>query len=213
MITVRAFSVGLMGTNTYLVTDTDTNEVAVIDPGFDDVHLTSTLDEYDVEKVRYVLLTHGHFDHIGAAKYYAEKYDAKIVISSLDSDFLTDPSLNLSSHFGLLLEPFSADITLSDGDLLTLGSTTFKFIHTPGHTRGSGCFVFEDDRIIFSGDTLFFCSMGRTDFPTSNPLDMFISLCHLRDLEGDYKVFPGHDRSTTLSYERANNPYFQHQGI
>ena len=209
MISVREFSVGLMGTNAYIVTDNETQEVAVIDPGFDDAHLTSALDEYDADKIRYILLTHGHFDHIGAAKQYAEKYNAKIVISDLDSEFLFEPALNLCGAFGLSLKPFTADIRLYDEDVLELGETEFSFIHTPGHTRGSGCYVFEDDKVIFSGDTLFLASMGRTDFPTGDANDMIESLHILRDLEGDYKVYPGHDQSTTLSYERVNNPYMK----
>ena len=207
MITVRAFSVGLMGTNSYLVTDASTNEALVIDPGFEDAHLTSALDEFDEGKIRYILLTHGHFDHIGAAKFYADKYNAKIVVSDLDSDFLYEPALNLCGAFGLSLKPFAADIRLYDEDVLKLGETEFCFLHTPGHTKGSGCFVFNEDKVIFSGDTLFFTSMGRTDFPTGDPDAMIKSLHLLRDLEGDFKVYPGHDRSTTLSYERQHNPY------
>ena len=209
MITVRAFSVGLMGTNAYIVTDTETNEAAVIDPGFDDAHLTSALDEYDEGKVRYILLTHGHFDHIGAAELYAKKYNAQIVISEEDSEFLSEPSLNLAGEFNLSLEPFKADIILSDGDVLKLGNTEFSFILTPGHTKGSGCFVFSDDNVIFSGDTLFLSSIGRTDFPTGNTGEMLKSLRKLRNLEGDYTVYPGHDSSTKLSYEREKNPYLR----
>ena len=209
MIEIKTFPVGFMGTNAYLVQDSATKEAAVIDPGFADDDLTKALDEIPEGKLRYVLLTHGHFDHIGGAEFYAKRYGAKIVISCGDAEFLSDKSLNLCGLVSMDLAPFCADIEISQGDKLTLGETEFYFLLTPGHTRGSGCFVFEADRVIFSGDTLFYGSMGRTDFPTSNPLQMVASLHTLRDLEGDYKVYPGHDISTTLSLERSQNPYLR----
>ena len=208
MIDVKSFPVGYMGTNAYVITDKDTGDVALVDPGSTDSALSEYIDSVS-DNIKYILLTHGHFDHIGGAGEYADKHDAKIVISSLEEDFLTDNNLNLSCMFFRPLDPIKADITLNDGDILTLGNTAFKFIHTPGHTKGSGCFVFEADRAIFSGDTLFFSSMGRTDFPTGDPLTMLTSLRRLRDLEGDYKVYPGHDRTTTLSRERDSNPYLR----
>ena len=210
MITVKKYQVGIMSTNAYVITDAATGEVAVIDPGFEDSRLTQHLDEAGSEKVKYILLTHGHFDHIGHAAEYARRYNADIVISNEEKDFLQDENLNLSCMFHTgALAPFEADLYLCDDDVITLGDCKLKFILTPGHTKGSGCFVCESDRLIFSGDTLFYCSMGRTDFPTGSPRLMSESLSRLRALEGDYKVYPGHDRSTTLSFERANNPYMR----
>lgn len=208
MIDVKNFQVGLMGTNAYVITDEETSEVALVDPGCTDSALTEYLDSVS-DRIKYILLTHGHFDHIGGALEYAKKYNAKIVISSLEEDFLSDNDLNLSALFSRPLAPVKADVLLKDREVLMLGNTSFSFLHTPGHTKGSGCFVFEDDRAIFSGDTLFFSSMGRTDFPTGDPLTMMSSLRKLRDLEGDFKVYPGHDRITILSREREENPYLR----
>lgn len=209
MIDVKRFAVGIMGTNCYVVRDNATDCTAVIDPGDRSDALIKVLDSIGKDKVQYILLTHGHFDHIAFAEELSCKYDAKIVISALDEPFLSDSSLNLSGSFSAPIPPFYADIKLSDGDTLSLGDSTLRFILTPGHTQGSGCYIFEDDKVIFSGDTLFCGSMGRVDFPTGNVLDMQRSLHRLRDLKGDFKVYPGHDRDTTLDYEREYNMYLR----
>lgn len=210
MICVKTFSVGMMATNAYVITDKSTGYTAVIDPGAKDNRLTDYLDGVGEEKIKFIMLTHGHFDHLGFALECARRYSAHIVVSKEEADFLTDENLNLSCMFHTMsIEPFKADLYLMDMDVIKLGETEIKFLLTPGHTKGSGCFVCEDDRLIFSGDTLFYCSMGRTDFPTGSLSQMKSSLHRLRDLEGDYKVYPGHDIETTLSFERENNPYMR----
>lgn len=209
MINVRTFTLGIMSTNTYVITDKTTGESALVDPACKDDALTEYLLSLGKDKIRYILLTHGHFDHIAGAGFYADMFSAKIVISLAEEPFLHDNNLNLSALFGnSQLACCNADITLKGGDKLMLGDSEFQFMLTPGHTAGSGCFVFAEDRIIFSGDTLFCRSMGRVDFPTGNPSQMITSLHRLRDMQGDYKVYPGHDRPTTLSDERKLNPYF-----
>ncbi len=209
MINVRTFTLGMMSTNTYVITDKTTGESALVDPACKDDALTEYLLGLGKDKIRYILLTHGHFDHIAGAGFYADMFSAKIVISLAEEPFLHDNNLNLSALFGnSQLACCNADITLKGGDKLMLGDSEFQFMLTPGHTAGSGCFVFAEDRIIFSGDTLFCRSMGRVDFPTGNPSQMITSLHRLRDMQGDYKVYPGHDRPTTLSDERKLNPYF-----
>ncbi len=207
MIDVKVFPVGALGTNAYVITDKETGKAAVIDPGFADKKLTAALDEIGEDNLEYILLTHGHFDHIGAVAEYEQKYGPQIVISALDAPFLSDNSLNLSCKLYRGLTSVCADVTLNDNDVLTLGNTKLRFILTPGHTQGSGCFISEEDRIIFSGDTLFYRSVGRSDFVTSNPDDLLKSLKRLADLQGDYRVLPGHDMETTLSDERVYNPY------
>lgn len=209
MINVRTFTLGIMSTNTYVITDKTTGESALVDPACKDDALTEYLLSLGKDKIRYILLTHGHFDHIAGAAFYADMFSAKIVISLAEEPFLHDNNLNLSAFFGnSQLACCNADIALKGGDKLMLGESEFQFMLTPGHTAGSGCFVFDEDRVIFSGDTLFCRSMGRVDFPTGNPSQMITSLHRLRDMQGDYKVYPGHDRPTTLSDERKLNPYF-----
>lgn len=210
MIDVMMFPTGVLGTNTYVIKDKETDFIAIVDPGCEDRALTNYLDSIPKIKVRYILLTHGHFDHIGAAEFYKNRYEAKIIISSEDGDFLKDPDLNLSGMFVKPLEPFSADMYILDGDVLGLGRSKFSFMLTPGHTRGSGCFVFEEDGVIFSGDTLFFSSIGRTDFPTSDPVQMQNSLKKLASFTKDYTVYPGHNQITTLNREKENNPYLKY---
>ncbi len=209
MIEVKTFRVGMLGTNAYIITDSASGETALVDPGCKSRDLTSALDIIGEENIKYILLTHGHFDHIGAVGFYAERYKAQVAISKEDSPFLSDNNLNASSLLPTAqMNPVYADIFLSEGDTLSLGQTEFKFIRTPGHTLGSGCFVFEDDKVIFTGDTLFFCSMGRTDLPTGDSMQMEKSLQRLSRIKGNFTVYPGHDRSTTLDFERENNPYF-----
>ncbi|MBQ4569358.1 MAG: MBL fold metallo-hydrolase [Ruminococcus sp.] len=207
MIDVKVFKVGVLATNSYLITDSETGKAAVIDPGFADKRLTAALEELEDGALEYILLTHGHFDHIGAVSEYAARFGAKVVISALDAPFLSDNSLNLSGRLFRGIEPMQADVTLNDNDTVSLGSTTLRFILTPGHTCGSGCYVSEEDRIIFSGDTLFYRSVGRTDFATSDPEAMLSSLHKLMSLQGDYRVLPGHDIETSISEERMYNPY------
>ena len=208
MITIETFIVGHIATNCYIITDTATNRRAVVDPGYKSAELTNRIKELGTDTFDYILLTHGHFDHIWFASGIRELTGAKIVISEDDAPFLTDGSLNLSANFGLRnISDLTADVTLKDGDHLMLGNTCIKFIRTPGHTIGSGCYVSFEDKIVFSGDTLFKLSMGRTDFVTGTEAEIMKSLNRLASLEGDFDVLPGHGDKTTLDYERKNNPY------
>lgn len=208
MINIETFVVGHISTNCYIITDTETNRRALVDPGYKSAELLNRIKEQGADTFDYILLTHGHFDHIWFAGEISGLTGAKIVISADDAPFLADGTLNLSANFGFRNIPeISADITLKDGDSLKLSNTDFKFLSTPGHTIGSGCYVFFEDKVIFSGDTLFKLSMGRTDFVTGNETDILRSLKRLASLEGDFDVYPGHGDKTTLDYERKNNPY------
>ena len=137
-------------------------------------------------------------------KQLAEKFDAKIVTGEKNNEFLSNPTLNLTEKHRLSLKPFSADILLKDGDNFMLGNTEIKYITTPGHTSGCGSYIFDDT--IISGDTLFCESYGRTDFPTGDDAEMAKSIRKLKNLEGDYRVIPGHGPTTTLDHERKYNP-------
>lgn len=199
---------GNLATNTYIVENSNSSECLVIDPALADKKLVEALVG---KNVKYVLLTHGHFDHIGGAKRLREMTGAKIVIHSEDAPMLSDGKLSLYSiqYPGKGTSPFAADILVNDGEELPFGDTKIKVMHTPGHTRGGVCYIFEDDRLIFSGDTLFHLSAGRTDFPGGNPREELHSLAKIASLEGDYKVYPGHESATTLDFERENNRYMK----
>lgn len=208
MINVETFFVGHLATNCYIITDVNTSRRAIVDPGYKSAELVNRINELGADTFDSIFLTHGHFDHIWFAEEVKALTGAKVVISAKDAPFLSDGMLNLSAIFGFRSFPvISADLTLQDGDTFKLGETEFTFMNTPGHTIGSGCYISFADNIIFSGDTLFKLSMGRTDFSTGSEIDMQNSLKRLAKLQGNFTVYPGHGDATTLDYERKNNPY------
>ena len=129
------------------------------------------------------------------------------VISAEDAPMLTSSRKSLAAFSFLSQTPAQADILVQDGDTVTLGNTVFTVLATPGHTPGGVCYITE--HCIFSGDTLFFCSCGRTDFPGGSSREIMDSLQKLAALPGDYTVYPGHDRFSTLNFERQHNPYMK----
>ena len=167
MIDIKTFNVTFLCTNCYLLTDAKTGKMAVVDPGGASDKLIQTIKESG-NKLEYVLLTHGHYDHIGFAKEIADMFSAKIVCGKNTEKFLSDNFLNHSMFHDDIdnIAPFSADILLEDNDTFTLGKSEITYLTTPGHTDGCGCYLF--DRAIISGDTLFCESYGRTDLPTGS---------------------------------------------
>ncbi|MCI6007538.1 MBL fold metallo-hydrolase [Oscillospiraceae bacterium LCP25S3_E10] len=205
MITVQSVPVGALQVNCYMLKDSNTGFIAVVDPG-DNCTALEKLVEHEKENIKYILLTHGHFDHIGYAQALKEQTNAKLVISKADEPLLSDNNLNLSmAFFGTGVPKTVADITLEDNDTLMLGDSKVTFISTPGHTKGSGCYIIDNN--IFTGDTLMKLSMGRTDFPTGSDDDMKASLKRLAALQENYNVYPGHGDYSTLNYEKSCNPY------
>lgn len=205
MIKTDIFKVGHLATNCYLITDIDTGKMAVVDPGDKSDKLINKINS-EKGNLEYVLLTHGHYDHIGFAKQLADMFSAKIVIGREEADFLQQGMLNLYHFHPELkkIEPFYADILLNDEDEFTLGNSNIRYIHTPGHTKGGGCYIIDND--IYSGDTVFCESYGRTDLPTGNNTQMANSLKKIKDLQGDFNIYPGHGSSSTLEHERKYNP-------
>lgn len=206
MIKITCFVIGVIGTNCYLIEDEATGKLAVIDPADYCNQLYEAIDESG-GKLEYVLLTHGHYDHIGGVAELCKRYQPTVCASEKELPVIKEPSYNLSKNHGINIKPFEVDKALSDDEVFMLGETEFRFILTPGHTMGSGCYIADD--CIFSGDTLFCTSVGRTDFPTSSMRDMMRSVTRLKNLEGDYNVYPGHDVFTTLDRERKYNPFMQ----
>lgn len=199
---IKILEMGYIGTNCYVVSDEQKN-CAIIDCDGDTTALYSYIDQNDLNPT-HILLTHGHFDHIGAVEEVQEKYGCLVCACEKEIPLLASPELNASnmSHRPLSLTP---DVTVKEGDSITVGDLEFKIMETPGHTEGSICFVIANT--IFSGDTLFLGSCGRVDFPTGDAKTMMDSLKRLKNLEGDYVVYPGHGPSTTLEYERKTNPF------
>ncbi len=206
MLKIERYSVSPLKTNCYLIIDDKTQKFAIIDPGGWSEKLDRRVYEMGYEKLVYIILTHGHFDHIKLAKELQEKSKAKIVIFKNENEFLSNSNLNLSSQFLCKdLKPFSADVLLSDGESIYLGDSKIELMHTPGHTLGSSCFISEN--LIFSGDTIMKETVGRTDLVTGSYLDMKNSLKKIASLKGDYIIYPGHGEITTLNHEKVYNKY------
>ena len=162
--------------------------------------------EKNSEKIRGILLTHGHHDHILGLHPLQTRFGGKIVMHESEEAFLADDSLSLRmSAFDNLPRVCRADILVKDGDVLPFGDSNIRVLHTPGHTRGSVCYLLDD--ILFSGDTVFYESVGRTDLPTGSKQQLLASIKRIGQLKGEWKILPGHGPSTTLSHEQKYNPY------
>lgn len=186
-----------MWENCYLLEDEET--AVLIDPGF-----PAPLPAETEKKLKAILFTHGHFDHVLYGQELKKRLGVPLYIHEKDAPFLTDPALSLSAGNGE-----AADVLLKDGDTVRIGTLSFQVIHTPGHTAGSCCFLCGD--CLFTGDTLFRGSMGRTDLPTGDPEQMRASLQKLSALPDGLKVYPGHEQITDMAFEKAHNPYLKGQ--
>jgi len=194
-----------MGANCYLVSCEKTKKAAVIDPGSGSQMLSKWIKEHDVEITR-IILTHGHYDHIGAVEDLRREFQAKVAIHQDDAEMLNNSRKNLASFMGWDFTIPPADILLEDNQVIEIGEKKLQVLHTPGHSPGSICLLLEDGLI--SGDTLFEGSVGRTDFPGGDMRKLLKSIHQkLMVLNDNTKVYPGHEGSTTIGRERMSNPY------
>ena len=192
--------VGPMQVNCYIVASSKSKRALVIDPGADFEKISKTIKDKGLV-VDKVVITHGHYDHIGALR----QFNLPIHIHSSDAEFLNDPQKNLSSFFGINDE-LDLDLQiLEDADTITVDDLTFEVIHTPGHTPGGICLHIDD--LLFSGDTLFAGGVGRTDLPDASDEQLMESLQKLFLLEDEVRVFPGHGPSSTIGVEKKTNPF------
>ena len=200
---LRCLSTGMFDSNTYILGDN--GEGAVIDAGASADEICSAIGELNLT-IKYIILTHGHIDHICSTDELRDATGAEVLIHEDDAIFLSKPEYNLSSLVGRV-KPFkSADVLLKDTDILKLGNLDLKIIHTPGHTPGSICV--KSGNIIFTGDTLFKMSIGRVDLPKGSYTGIMDSLNgRLMRLDDDTAVYPGHGEDTTIGFERKFNPY------
>ena len=198
---------GPLGVNTYLVVDEDTNEGFIVDPGGYNPKLTKKVNDEGIE-IKYIVLTHGHADHISGVNEHLDDFpDAKVVVNTNEKPMLEDPRANQSLMFGSP-QTVSGDIFVNDGDELEVGNLKLKFIFTPGHTPGGMCIYVESENVLFSGDTLFRQSIGRTDFPGGSFKDLADAVhTKLFILPDETVVLPGHMGQTSIGFEKGNNPF------
>ena len=190
-------------TNCYIVQDEISKETMVIDPGAEPDKIIEMLDVLSA-KVKYIYLTHCHGDHIGAVNDVKEKKGGKILIHRYDAEGLYNDSISLCSDIGM--EPpkeLEADSRVDDGDLIHVGNLEFRIIHTPGHTKGGSSIYCEKENLLFSGDTIFRGTWGRTDLPTGSFTDIIDSIMNkILILPDDTIIYPGHGKSTKIKEEK-----------
>ena len=196
MLNIRTLPLGAYQTNCYLVWGEDSPSCVVIDPGYNPEIVLAEAKLLGKE-IAAILLTHGHFDHEGGVKGIA--MDAECPVYLCEMDLSMPPQMTAG--------PLYYTNTYGEGDFVEVAGLSFKVLHTPGHTPGSVCLACEN--ALFSGDTLFWGSCGRTDLPGGNWATIQKSLKRLADLPGDYDVYPGHGDATKLSFERNFNPYLR----
>ncbi len=194
---------GMFSSNCYIIGDK--GEGAVIDPGVECGEIMAAVAELGLN-IKYIILTHVHIDHVCHMDELREKTGASVAAHADDAVYLSNPRLNGSALFGLAKAFGDADITVKDGDILKVGEMELQIIHTPGHSAGGICIKAENR--LFSGDTLFRMSIGRTDLGNGDYDELINSIkTKLMVLEDEVEVYPGHGTATTIGYERANNPY------
>lgn len=204
---LKQLIVGSLGTNCYLMLNSDTKEIIAVDPGGSPMKIQQTIEEMD-GKLKTILLTHGHFDHILAIPELLDAYeDVKVYACAAEEDLLASPAKNCTSMIGrsCIIEP---DVVVRDGDKLDLAGIQIEVIATPGHTKGSCCYYLPEEKILLSGDTMFAESVGRTDLPTGNMGELVRSIRRLIEmLPGETIVYPGHAHSTSIEHEKRYNPF------
>lgn len=221
MIRIENIVLGMCATNCYAVfdggaktpggyvDDGQLKEAVIIDPAADAACIEAMIARYKLRPVA-VLLTHGHFDHLSAADAVRRRYGIKVYAGNEERSVMNSSSSNLSLPFTGEGMTFEADEYFKPGEELDFAGFRIGTIPVPGHTIGSVCYYFEEQKVLFSGDTLFAGSVGRSDFPTGNAGQLIRAIkSGLMSLPDDVKVYPGHGESTTIGCERVNNPFIQ----
>jgi hydroxyacylglutathione hydrolase len=202
---IKALTVGPLETNCYILGDERSREAVVIDPGGDFENIEKQVRDLKL-RVKYIVLTHGHFDHIGALADLKKATGAEVLIHAADAKMLS--SVGQAQPFFLEsgAQPCPADRTVKEGDKLQLGAGVIEVLHTPGHTPGGVSLL--TDKMIFTGDTLFSGSVGRADLPGSSYKTLMDSIrTKLMTKGDDYVIYPGHGPASTIGDERRENPF------
>lgn len=197
---------GPVYTNCYFLKNKATDELVIIDPADCPEKIEQKVSQMNGKPVA-VLLTHGHFDHIMAAQAVKEKYNIPIYACRQEEEMLREPSVNMTAHYGRDCS-ITPDRFLDDLDVFEVAGFSIQMIHTPGHTKGSCCYYLKDEDVLFSGDTVFCGSVGRTDFPGGSSSALVTSVRRLlKELPAETEVYPGHENDTSIEQERCWNPY------
>ena len=202
---LKQFVLGALENNNYLLIDEDSKEAVLFDCTQDSIAIEDTLKEYGAQ-LKYILLTHGHFDHILGINDFKSKHDCKVLVHE-DDKILMDSIKEFAANFGLPpADVQKVDGYLTENDIIKIGEHEIKVIHTPGHTKGGVCYLVEDK--LFSGDTLFYESVGRTDLPGGSFDELKSNIEQkLFTLDENIKVYPGHGWTSTIGHEKINNRF------
>ena len=205
-IEIKSMTLGMVATNCYLIINKETKEALLIDPADNALRISNVIEENGCT-LKAILLTHGHFDHIMALNDLKKRYNVPVYAHEEEEDVLKQSSLNLSGSIGQIYTT-QADVYVKDGEHLKLAGLDVIVLYTPGHTKGGVCYYFPEEKVLMSGDTLFHCSIGRTDFPTGSMSQLVRSVKEqLFVLPDDVQVYPGHDSVTSIGYEKQYNMY------
>lgn len=203
---IVTMQLGMLATNCYLVANEETGELVIIDPADEAERIIARVRQMNARLVA-ILLTHGHFDHIGAVTSLQKTFAIPVCAMTEEQELLQNAQKNLSGLYGKPVM-VQADRFLRDGEKVQLAGFSFAVLHTPGHTVGGCCYYCKEEQVLFSGDTLFHGSVGRTDFPTGS-MGMLHDSIHrkLFVLPAETAVYPGHGEATDIAYEKRYNPY------
>ena len=206
MMKVEKFVLGAMSTNTYLVENEKLKELIIVDPAACPEYMVSHIKTMGYEP-KAIFLTHGHFDHIMGIDKWIKEFNVPVYAHMDEKDVLTDAKMNLSCMLGVSYT-FNQIEELQDGDVLEIAGFSFEVIHTPGHTKGGCCYYEEAEEVLFSGDTLFRQSVGRSDFPTGDMSTLVRSIKEkIFVLPDEIMVYPGHNDYTCIADEKRKNPF------
>lgn len=202
--------VGMIGTNCYIMKNEETNEGVIVDPGADAGRILDAVQELQLVKVGGILVTHAHGDHIGALEEVRQATKAPVYISAKDAPALADPDANLIRWLGMDAQIGKPEFVLEDDQIIEVAGFKFKCLLTPGHTPGGMCFYNEENKLAFSGDTIFCESIGRTDFPGGSYKQLLESIrTKIFTLDNETRLLPGHMTSTSVGWEKKRNPFLQ----
>ncbi len=207
---IKKLTNGKLSTNTYIIFGKDKN-AAIIDPAEDTNRIIQEVEDLDLN-ILYIINTHCHPDHVSGNKAIYEKYSCSLLAHEKEVSRLEDKTNHLSMYLGIKGNQPTIDHFIKDGDFIEIGEIKLKVIETPGHTEGSISLYEEKSKVLFSGDTLFQRSVGRTDLPGGNVQVLLESLHKLFALPDNVDVYPGHSNNTTIGFEKENNPFAKRLG-